>query len=159
MPSPPFLGNGVGAIAMQNVEIKVVLLRHLAFGHDDTPSRLRLFRLAGPGTGGPYSYSFSLFRYARCRRRTEVGLAVLAGTQRRHWARQRWHRRPPGDAPGARSGLKPLPENGAQCSRGSENGGVEGFGYGVNGCAAVWCMNIPPVGLCCMDPAWLRADG
>jgi hypothetical protein len=58
MPSPPFLGNGVGAIAMQNVEIKVVLLRHLAFGHDDTPSRLRLFRLGGPRNGWAILFQF-----------------------------------------------------------------------------------------------------
>ena len=53
-----------------------------------------------PGTGGPYSLSFSSFR------RTEVRLAVLAGTQPRHRWRLGWQRRPPRDAPGARSRLR-----------------------------------------------------
>ena len=29
----------------------------------------------------------------------EAGLAALAGSQPRHWARPDWQRRPPGDAP------------------------------------------------------------
>ena len=156
MPSPPFLGNGVGAIAMQNVEIKVVLLRHLAFGHDDTPSRLRLFRLGGPRNGWAILFQFLVIQVCALPpadgSRTScpcgdaaasLGAAALASASTRRCS---------GRTLGAQAASR---KRSAMLPRGSENR----FGYGVNGCAAVWCMNIPPVGLCCMDPAWLRADG